>query len=108
VGLDVLMAAAKEDREGLHRFVHPVARALDELAELRLDTQLARRVAHGHAPGPADLSRIRAPPFPRGRKVRLMDPEGRVLAVGESDGVGTLKLLRVLVAGSHDLVEKDY
>jgi hypothetical protein len=29
-----------------------------------------------------------------------MDPEGRVLAVGESDGVGTLKLLRVLVAGS--------
>src|SRR3989442_2484854 len=35
VGLDVLMAAAKEDREGLHRFVHPVARALDELAELR-------------------------------------------------------------------------
>ena len=108
VGLDVLMAAAKEDREGLHRFVHPVSRALDELAELRLDMQLARRVAHGHAPGPADLSRIRAPPFSRGRKVRLMDPEGRVLAVGESDGVGTLKLLRVLVAGSHDLVEKDY
>ena len=37
-----------------------------------------------------------------------MDPEGRVLAVGESDGVGTLKLLRVLVSGAHDLVEKDY
>ncbi len=108
VGLDTLMAAAKEGREKLDRFVHPLSRALSELAELQLDVQLARRVAHGHAPGPADLSRLRAPPFSRGRKVRLMDPEGRVLAVGESDGVGTVKLLRVLVAGAHDLVEKDY
>jgi len=108
VGLDTLMAAAKESRENLDRFVHPLSRALAELAELQLDLPLARRVAHGHAPGPADLSRLRAPPFSRGRKVRLMDPEGRVLAVGESDGVGTLKLLRVLVAGAHDLVEKDY
>ena len=37
-----------------------------------------------------------------------MDPQARVLAVAESDGVGTLKLLRVLLSGSHDLVEKDY
>ena len=108
VGLDTLMATAKESREELARFVHPVARALTDLAELQLDAQLARRVAHGHAPGPADLSRLRAPPYPRGRKVRLMDPQARVLAVAESDGVGTLKLLRVLLSGSHDLVEKDY
>ena len=104
VGLDTLMAAAKEDRAGLERWVLPVSRALGDLAELRLDVQLARRVAHGHAPGPSDLSRLRAPPFPRGRKVRLVDPEERVLAVAESDGVGTLKLLRVLVGGAHDLV----
>jgi hypothetical protein len=32
--------------------------------------------------------------------VRLVTPEGAVLAVAESDGVGTLKLLRVLVDGS--------
>jgi len=108
VGLDTLMTAAKEAREELARFVHPVSRALTDLAELQLDPQLARRVAHGHAPGPADLSRLRAPPYPRGRKVRLMDPQARVLAVAESDGVGTLKLLRVLLSGSHDLVEKDY
>ncbi len=108
VRLDTLMATAKEGREGLDRFVHPLSRALTDLAELQLDMQLARRVAHGHAPGPADLSRLRAPPYPRGRKVRLMDPEGRVLAVAESDGVGTLKLLRVLVSGAHDLVDKDY
>jgi tRNA pseudouridine55 synthase len=104
VGLDTLMAAAKEGRPQLELHLLPVARALAELAELQLDTQLARRVAHGHAPGPADLSRLRAPPFPRGRKVRLLDPEGRVLAVAESDGVGMLKLLRVLVSGPHDMV----
>jgi tRNA pseudouridine55 synthase len=108
VALDALMSAAKEGPSSLDRHLFPISRALSELAELQLDTQLARRVAHGHAPGPADLSRLRAPPFSRGRKVRLIDPEGRVLAVGESDGVGTLKLLRVLVSGSHDLVEKDY
>jgi tRNA pseudouridine55 synthase len=108
VGLDTLMAAAKEGPASLDRHLFPISRALSELAELQLDTPLARRVAHGHAPGPADLSRLRAPPFSRGRKVRLIDPEGRVLAVGESDGVGTLRLLRVLVSGSHDLVEKDY
>ncbi|HET7786785.1 MAG TPA: tRNA pseudouridine(55) synthase TruB [Myxococcales bacterium] len=109
VGLDTLMAAAKEGGpESLDRYLFPISRALAELAELQLDAHLARRVAHGHAPGPADLSRLRAPPYSRGRKVRLMDPEGRVLAVGESDGVGTLKLLRVLVGGAHDLVEKDY
>jgi tRNA pseudouridine55 synthase len=102
VGLDTLMAAAKEKQ--LEKYLLPIARALDELAELRLDITLARRVAHGHAPGPADLSRLRAPPFPRGRKVRLIDPEGRVLAVAESDGVGTLKLLRVLVSGAHEMV----
>lgn len=104
VGLDTLMAAAKEDRAELQRYVLPVSRALADLAELRLDVDLARRVAHGHAPGPADLSRLRAPPFSRGRKVRLVDPQDRVLAVAESDGVGTLKLLRVLVSGARDLV----
>ncbi len=104
VGLDTLMAAAREDRAELQRYVLPVSRALADLAELRLDVDLARRVAHGHAPGPADLSRLRAPPFSRGRKVRLVDPQDRVLAVAESDGVGTLKLLRVLVSGARDLV----
>ena len=108
VGLDTLMAAAKEGgREALDKWLLPLSRALDDLAELRLDLAISRRVAHGHAPGPADLSRLRAPPFPRGRKVRLVDPDSRVLAVAESDGVGTLKLLRVLVPGSHDLVGRE-
>jgi tRNA pseudouridine55 synthase len=100
VGLDQLMALVKEGRrEELSQYLLPLARALDGLAELRLDPALARRVAHGHAPGPSDLSRLRAPPYPRGRRVQLVDPGGEVLAVAESDGVGTLKLLRVLVEG---------
>jgi tRNA pseudouridine55 synthase len=108
VGLDTLMAASKEGgRAALDKWLLPLSRALDDLAELQLDLAISRRVAHGHAPGPADLSRLRAPPFPRGRKVRLVDPDSRVLAVAESDGVGTLKLLRVLVAGSHDLVGRE-
>jgi tRNA pseudouridine55 synthase len=107
VGLDTLMAAAKDGRENLMKYLLPIGRALQELDELRLDHELARRVAHGHTPGPSDLSRMRAPPFPRGRKVRLIDPEGRVLAVAESDGVGTLKLLRVLVSGSQAQVGRE-
>ena len=101
VGLDTLMAAAKAG--DILKYLLPLSRALDGLAELRLDPGLARRVAHGHAPGPSDLTRLRAPPYSRGRKVRLSDPSGAVLAVAESDGVGTLKLLRVLVSGSGDL-----
>jgi tRNA pseudouridine55 synthase len=107
VKLDTLMAAARDGRENLAQFLLPLGRALQELDELRLDHQIARRVAHGHTPGPADLSRLRAPPFPRGRKVRLIDPEGRVLAVAESDGVGTLKLLRVLVSGASGLAGRE-
>jgi tRNA pseudouridine55 synthase len=106
VGLDTLMGLVKEGkRDELARYVLPLSRALDGLEELVLDPQLARRVAHGHTPGPADLTRLRAPPYPRGRKVRLVDPDGRVLAVAESDGVGTLKLLRVLVGAADPSVE---
>jgi tRNA pseudouridine55 synthase len=100
IGLDELMRIAKEEgRDALARTLLPLSRALEDLAELRLDAAIAKRVAHGHAPGPADLSRLRAPPYPRGRRVRLVEPDGKVLAVAESDGIGTLKLLRVLSAG---------
>ena len=100
IGLDQLMTIAREEgRDALARTLLPISRALEDLAELRLDAPLAKRVAHGHAPGPADLSRLRAPPYPRGRKVKLLEPQGEVLAVAESDGIGTLKLLRVLSAG---------
>jgi tRNA pseudouridine55 synthase len=104
IGLDTLMNIAKEEgRDALARTILPLSRALEDLAELRLDAHLARRVSHGHAPGPADLSRLRAPPFPRGRKVRLVEPDGEtVLAVAESDGIGTLTLLRVLTSGGSE------
>lgn len=101
VALDVLMDLSKAGkRDEMLARVLPIGRALDDLAELRLDDALSRRVSHGHAPGPSDLSRLRAPPYPRGRKVCLVSPAGAVLAVAESDGVGTLTLLRVLVGGA--------
>ena len=100
VGLDQLMNWNKAGaRDELARVLMPLSRALEDLAELRLDPGLAKRVSHGHTLGPADLSRLRAPPYPRGRKVRLTTGDGDVLAVAESDGVGTLKLLRVLSEG---------
>ena len=106
IGLDVLMDLVKDGkRDELSRYVLPLSRALDGLDELRLDSALAKRVMHGHTPGPADLSRLRAPPYSRGRKVRLVDPDDRVLAVAESDGVGTLKLLRVLAVARDPTVE---
>ena len=106
VGLDTLMNLVKDGtRDDLARFVLPLGRALDGLDELKLDAQLARRVQHGHTPGPADLSRLRAPPYSRGRKVKLVDLDDRVLAVAESDGVGTLKLLRVLAVAGDPSVE---
>src|SRR5207302_9337297 len=83
VGLDELMAAAKESRDALTRYLKPLDRALSDLAELRMDIQLSRRVAPGHTPGPADQSRLRAPPYPRGRRVLLVDPARLVLAVAE-------------------------
>lgn len=109
VGLDELMNWNKAgDKEALGRVLLPLSRALEELAELRLDPALAKRVSHGHTLGPADLSRLRAPPYPRGRKVRLtVGDDGDVLAVAESDGVGTLKLLRVLSEGGSGPVHEE-
>src|SRR5256885_13779277 len=68
VGLGTLIGPAEEGRERPDRFVHPLSRALTDLAELQLDMQLARRGAHGHAPGPAGPSPPRAPPDPRRRQ----------------------------------------
>ena len=91
VGLDELMAAAKESRAALARYLKPLDRALSDLAELRMDTQLSRRVAHGHTPGPADLSRLRAPPYPRGR-LHQQPAQVRVAGFGDTQ-------LRIVLAG---------
>jgi len=76
----------------------PVETALEDMPALKLDAARAAAVAFGKTPGPADLASLRAPPLPRGRRVRLTGPDGRIVAVAESDGEGTLRLLRVLRA----------
>ena len=103
IALDVLMKLAQEGRrDEIERHLFPPHVALSELAELRLDERMVRQVLHGRALNPSDLVRLKAPPLPRGRRVRIAGPEGEVLAVGESDGMGTVKLLRVLAHGGAD------
>jgi tRNA pseudouridine55 synthase len=77
-----------------------VETALQEMPGLKLDAHRAAAVAFGNPLGPADLAALRAPPFPRGRKVRLLGPDDLIVAVAESDGEGKLVLLRVLRARS--------
>jgi tRNA pseudouridine55 synthase len=76
--------------------LHSVEVALSELAEVKLDARLAASVAFGNALDEAAHRTLGLPPHPRGRKRRLTGPDGLVIAVGESDGAGTIRLLRVL------------
>jgi tRNA pseudouridine55 synthase len=80
----------------LAKLLHPASRALGHLPELRLDAARAKKLSFGHAPDAADLSALRAGPYPRGRKLRLTSPDGIALAVAEALPDGGLKLLRVL------------
>lgn len=85
-------------REAVAPLLLSVETALEPLPAIRLDARTAVSVSFGNALEPADLARLKAPPQPRGRKVRLVDPEGFVVAVGEGDGEGRVKLARVLRA----------
>ncbi len=103
VGLDTLMKLSQDGkRDEMERLLFAPQVALSGLDELRLDDRLARQIGFGRALGPADLMRLKAPPMPRGRRVRLSDLAGAVLAIGESDGMGTVKLLRVLARGNEE------
>jgi tRNA pseudouridine55 synthase len=73
-----------------------VERALEELPALRLDERHAASVAFGNALTPDVHHRLSLPMLATGLRARLLDPAGQVVAVGESDGAGTVKLLRVL------------
>lgn len=75
-----------------------VERALDFLPAVQLDDRHAKNVAFGN---PLDLSmqmRLGLSPQTPGARVRLLDPEARIIAVGEVTEAGVIKLLRVLRA----------
>lgn len=73
-----------------------VERALAHLPGLTLDERLAIGVSFGH-PIPAEAAARLGGPFAAGTHVRLIAPDGLVVAVGESDGAA-VRLARVLRA----------
>lgn len=73
-----------------------VEQALQALPALALDERRAIAVSFGNALLPEHHELLGLPLLAAGSKARLVAPDGLVIAVGESDGAGTVKLLRVL------------
>jgi tRNA pseudouridine55 synthase len=73
-----------------------VEQALEDLPALQLNERRAIAVSFGNALENDAHAELGLKRLPTGTKARLLDPEGLVVAVGESDGQGTVKLLRVL------------
>lgn len=95
--LDALDTAVREGgREVVSARLVSVEQGLEDLPAIRLDERLAASVSFGNALAAADLARVRATAPSRGRRVRLLDPEGHVVAVAEPDGTGGVSLVRVL------------
>lgn len=87
---------AERGRKAVVARLVSVETALTDLAEIKLDSRRAASVAYGNALDAAALATLQTPALPRGRRVRLTGPDGLVVAVGESDGAGQVKLVRVL------------
>jgi tRNA pseudouridine55 synthase len=76
----------------------PTEVALGELPALPLDGRTAASVAFGNALGPAEHAALSLPAHESGTLLRLLDPSGIVVAVGEATGPHAVKLVRVLKA----------
>jgi tRNA pseudouridine55 synthase len=66
----------------------PADRALPHLPEVRVDAEAAARIGQGQAVPVGDV---------RAGRVRLYDPAGRFLGIGEADGAGTVRPRRLFV-----------
>lgn len=66
----------------------PAERALPHLPEVRLDPAAAVRIGQGQSVPVADV---------RAGRVKLYDPAGRFLGIGEADGAGTVRPRRLFV-----------
>jgi tRNA pseudouridine55 synthase len=66
----------------------PADRALPHLPEVRVDAAASERIGHGQA---VPVGEVRA------GRVRLYDPAGRFLGIGEADGTGTVRPRRLFV-----------
>jgi tRNA pseudouridine55 synthase len=91
--LDTILRLSESDPAALAARILTVEQALVELPALRLDQRTAISVAFGN-PVPPGMFAV----LPVGAKVRLLDPEGWVVAVGEAAVGGGFRLARVLRA----------
>jgi tRNA pseudouridine55 synthase len=89
-------ALAKANPEAARGRLLTVELALAELPECRLDARRAASVAFGNPVATADRAASGCPHLPAGAFARITDPDGAVVAVGESDAAGGLRLARVL------------
>jgi tRNA pseudouridine55 synthase len=62
---------------------------LPHLAEFRLDGPAALRIGHGQS--------VAADPAVKAGRVRLYDPDGQFVGIGEADGAGTVRPRRLFV-----------
>ena len=75
------LQTAEENRKAAYAALVPIERMLPGLAAVVLTEEDARRAAHGRDVAVSDVARATGAP---GTVVRLLDPRGQLLGIGES------------------------
>jgi tRNA pseudouridine55 synthase len=96
--LDSFVALMEKEPESGRARILSAERALDFLPALALDARRAISVAFGNAVTAADARALGLPSLRPASRVRLIDPEGFIVAVGELTDSGDIRLARVLRA----------
>ena len=91
------LAQCVEDVAAVAAHVLPLGSLLPWMPAVIANDRGARRAAHGNALGPADLAGPTAAPPPGAGQVRVLDGQGRLLAVADAGADGTLHPKIVLV-----------
>jgi len=101
VGESIALDALKNLRDtpdALSSLLRPVEDVLQELPGITLDARTAASVAFGNALTPELTQRFATAPLVAGTHLRLLDPDGFVVAVGLAQADGRVTLARVLRA----------
>jgi tRNA U55 pseudouridine synthase TruB len=92
-----LETVQSEGRAAEHRLI-PLEGLLPDTPAAVLTARGAERAAHGGMLGPADLAApAERTPWADGRRLRLLDPAGRLVGIGEARAGGLLHPVIVLV-----------
>jgi len=91
-----LQVVQEEGGAALARLL-PVERLLARLPQVVVNERGARRAAHGNALAAEDLRDPGAPSAPTPGPVRVLDPDGALLAIGQETSGGLLQPVVVLV-----------